>query len=278
MSTARFTKRGRGRNIAAQSWVLCVGLVGTSAMAGFIDERKAAAPTPVASAPAPSAPAAPSTPPLAAAPPAPAVAAPVAQAAGTLVGFGPGWNRPLEFGATNMTLPGALMRMKPPGEELRIFAPTAGALTAGAAAANPLTIELSWTQGETPLQVLARAAQTHGLSFQLAQGSLTVTRGEVAGPALKKFEVRLNDIRLNVAMQRWASDSGVRLRWDADRHLLISAPMVFEANDVLQAIGMALSTPGLSQSAYPLEVCEYPNVPPLLRITRQGEQAKDCPN
>lgn len=97
-------------------------------------------------------------------------------------------------------------------------------------------------------------------------------------PQLKKFEVRLGDVRLHVAMQRWATDSGMRLRWDAERHLLISAPTVFEAHDALEAIGMALSTPGIVRSEYPLEVCIYPNVPPLLRITRQGEQTKDCPN
>jgi hypothetical protein len=95
-------------------------------------------------------------------------------------------------------------------------------------------------------------------------------------PEKRHFEVRLQDVRLHVAMQRWAADTGVRLRWDADRHVLISAPMVFEATDALQAVGMALSTPGIANSAYPLEVCEYPNVPVLLRITRQGEQGKDC--
>jgi hypothetical protein len=99
-----------------------------------------------------------------------------------------------------------------------------------------------------------------------------------ASPEKRKFEVRLQDVRLHVAMQRWAADTGVRLRWDADRHVLISAPMVFEADDALQAVGMALSTPGIANSAHPLEVCAYPNVPPLLRITRQGEQGKDCTN
>jgi hypothetical protein len=69
----------------------------------------------------------------------------------------------------------------------------------------------------------------------------------------------------------------MRIRWDADRHLLIGAPMTFRGADAFDAISQALATPGIANSEYPLEVCQYPNTPPLLRITRQGEQARDCP-
>jgi len=93
----------------------------------------------------------------------------------------------------------------------------------------------------------------------------------------KAFEVKLSDIKLSTAMSRWAADNGVRIRWDADKHVLIGAPMVFNAANTFDAVTQALSTPGIKNSDYPLEVCEYPNRPPLLRITRQGEQAKDCP-
>ena len=33
---------------------------------------------------------------------------------------------------------------------------------------------------------------------------------------------------------------------------------------------------GIRQSDYPLEACIYANTPPLVRITRQGEQAREC--
>lgn len=94
----------------------------------------------------------------------------------------------------------------------------------------------------------------------------------------KAFEVRLTDIKLSTSMNRWATENGVRLRWDADKHVLVGAPQTFRANTVFEAIAQALGTPGIKNSDYPLEVCEYPNQPPLLRITRQGEQAKDCPS
>lgn len=143
-------------------------------------------------------------------------------------------------------------------------------------------IEVSWRPGESRLDVLRRLNKDHQLTFKLEGAKMTVARDEVAAQqarkSLRQFEVRLSDVRLHVAMQRWAAESGARLRWDADKHVLISAPMVFETTDVLNAIGMALSTPGIANSSHPLEVCEYPNVPRLLRITRQGEQAKDCPN
>lgn len=97
------------------------------------------------------------------------------------------------------------------------------------------------------------------------------------GPVMRGYEVRLTDIRLSTAMARWANDSGVRIRWDADKHVLISAPQTFNATSVLDAVAMALATPGIRNSEFPLEACEYPNTPRLIRITRQGEQAKDCP-
>jgi len=88
--------------------------------------------------------------------------------------------------------------------------------------------------------------------------------------------VRLADVTLNKTLQRWASENGVRVRWDADKQLLIGAPDVVRARTVLEAIDQIFMTPGIRNSEYPLEACEYPNQPPLIRVTRQGEQAKDC--
>lgn len=188
-----------------------------------------------------------------------------------LIGFGPQWDLPTTDSVSNVPLALALARLRPPEQTLELD-------LQGDVGAQ----EVSWASGATRRQVLNELAQRHGLTMRIVGGKLSVVRGAPASSAvavpMKKFEVRLSDMRLHVALQRWARETGVRLRWDADRHVLISAPMTFEATDALQAIGMALATPGIANSAYPMEVCEYPNTPVLLRITRQGEQAKDCPN
>jgi len=99
-----------------------------------------------------------------------------------------------------------------------------------------------------------------------------------AAASVRAYEVHVADVRLVASMQRWAAMDGVRLRWDADKHVLITAPMTFQARSAFDAITQVLSTSGIRNGLFPLEVCEYPNQPPLLRITRQGEQAKDCPH
>jgi hypothetical protein len=63
--------------------------------------------------------------------------------------------------------------------------------------------------------------------------------------------------------------------WDVDKHLLIDAPDVY-LGSFEQVVSAVLSSPGLVQGPYPLEVCFYPNTPPLARITRRGEQSRDC--
>lgn len=106
------------------------------------------------------------------------------------------------------------------------------------------------------------------------------TEAAVRAPAAesKQYDVYVSDVRLAVSLQRWAAQDGVRLRWDADKHVLITAPMAFQARSAFDAITQVLSTSGIRLGPYPLEVCEYPNTPALLRITRQGDQVKDCPN
>lgn len=98
-----------------------------------------------------------------------------------------------------------------------------------------------------------------------------------AAVPMRAYEVHVADVRLVASMQRWAAMDGVRLRWDADKHVLITVPMTFQARSAFDAIAQVLSTSGIRNGSFPLEVCEYPNQPALLRITRQGEQAKDCP-
>lgn len=274
----------------ARLGVLVGSTLSAAALAGFIDERKGPAVPQSATADKPVA--------AEADPGAPKSAGPVMAPSGqpstqgvassdrvrppALIGFSPSWATPAQAGATNLPLHVALRVLRPAAE------PEVPVMLQGV----PPQIMVSWPEGAVRLAVVADIAAKNGLTLRntpsglLVFGAGTPSRAEEtstqaavpAGPGPRKFEVRLQDVRLHVAMQRWAADTGVRLRWDAERHVLISAPMVFEAPDALQAIGMALSTPGIANSAYPLEVCAYPNVPLLLRITRQGEQSKDCTN
>lgn len=96
-----------------------------------------------------------------------------------------------------------------------------------------------------------------------------------APPQTMRWELRLDDLRLDRALARWAKQAGYSFRWDADRYLLIGAPSVFDGN-FTDAIEQVLETPGIANSEYPLEACVYANNPPLLRITRLGDQAREC--
>jgi len=91
-----------------------------------------------------------------------------------------------------------------------------------------------------------------------------------------RWEVRTQDITLARTLERWAADAGVHIKWDAQRNFLIGASDVYVGSfeSALQAV---LGSSGIRQSDFPLEACIYPNHPPLVRITRQGEQAQECP-
>lgn len=89
------------------------------------------------------------------------------------------------------------------------------------------------------------------------------------------WEVRLSDLRLDRALQRWAQEAGYTLRWDADRYLVIGANTRYTGT-LEDAVGAVLASPGIRTSAYPLEACVYANQPPLIRITRLGDQTEEC--
>lgn len=91
----------------------------------------------------------------------------------------------------------------------------------------------------------------------------------------KRWAVNPSDVNLANTLSRWAIDAGWRVRWDAEKHFLVDAPDVFTGSFEDAVTGL-LSTPGIVQSSYPLEVCFYGNTPPLARITRRGDQAKEC--
>jgi hypothetical protein len=98
-----------------------------------------------------------------------------------------------------------------------------------------------------------------------------------ASAVKQKWDVAVTDITLAKALDRWAAKAGWRVRWDADRHVLISAPAVYEGS-FEDAVAAVLATPGIRGSAYPLEACVYANTPPLIRVTRMGDQVNECPN
>ena len=90
-----------------------------------------------------------------------------------------------------------------------------------------------------------------------------------------RWSVLVQDITLARTLQRWGALAGVRVKWDAQRNFLIGAPDSVQGSfeSALQAV---LGSAGIRQSDYPLEACIYANTPPLVRITRQGEQAREC--
>lgn len=89
------------------------------------------------------------------------------------------------------------------------------------------------------------------------------------------WEMRLQDITLAQTLQRWSQQAGWKLIWDVDKHIMIDSPHQFKGS-FEEAISLLLAAPSLAASGLPLEVCFYPNTPPLARITRKGEQDKEC--
>ena len=97
----------------------------------------------------------------------------------------------------------------------------------------------------------------------------------VTDPATAHWSVLVQDITLARTLERWGAQAGYRIKWDAQRNFLIGAPDSVDGTfeTALKAI---LNSAGIRQSDYPLEACIYANTPPLVRITRQGEQAREC--
>ena len=96
-----------------------------------------------------------------------------------------------------------------------------------------------------------------------------------ADPPVARWSVLVQDITLARTLERWGAQAGYRVKWDAQRNFLIGAPDTLDGSfeTALKAI---LNSAGIRQSDYPLEACIYANTPPLVRITRQGEQAREC--
>lgn len=99
--------------------------------------------------------------------------------------------------------------------------------------------------------------------------------GQQVEAATAKWEVATRDITMANTLQRWAKSAGWQVRWDAKKHVLVEAPDTITGS-FEEAVASVLDAPGIAKSAYPLEVCFYPNQPPLARITRKGDQDQEC--
>lgn len=204
----------------------------------------------------------------------------------------PPWQTAISESGVNVSVVDAIARLLPPGQPaVEIEGP-----------ASLSDLKVSWEKGTARVSVVQSMAKQHGLIFKLKGRSLSIQLDRAGAPrtpaasqvqqtfgaaaaetprveskALQQYDVRLTDIKLSTAITRWAQAAGVRVRWDADKHVIVGAPQTYLKADIFDAVMAALDSPGIRNSDYPLEVCEYPNVPRLLRITRKGEQAKDCP-
>ena len=91
----------------------------------------------------------------------------------------------------------------------------------------------------------------------------------------QRWEVKSSDVTLARTFERWSAAAGHKLKWDAARNFLIGAPDVY-VGSFEGAVQHVLRSPGIRFSDYPLEACVYANTPPLMRITRLGEQVREC--
>lgn len=141
-----------------------------------------------------------------------------------------------------------------------------------AAGAQDITI------GEQPDLVIGKALPKAELPVRLAVA--TVTAAPVAEPAkpavvARTWSVEVRDVTLANTFQRWAAAAGWRVRWDAAKNVMVEAPDTVTGS-FEDAVEAQLASPGIAYGSYPLEVCFYPNTPPLARVTRKGDQDKEC--
>lgn len=92
-------------------------------------------------------------------------------------------------------------------------------------------------------------------------------------PAAQVWDVAIKDVHLANTFQRWAGKAGWRVRWDAAKNVMVEAPDTFSGS-FEDAVTAQLASPGIAYSSYPGSLLL--RTPPLARITRKGEQAKEC--
>lgn len=167
----------------------------------------------------------------------------------------------------------------PPGIKLQLAQTATGAQLEVAATGAPTTSITSSAHTLTREQVASLfatgAAPAAGSWVEQARQSWKASFTGTPGQPAQRWELKLQDVTLGKAFSRWAETAGYRVRWDARKHVVIGSPETYDM-PFEQALTAALSTPGIQGSEYPLDVCFYPNDPPLARITRRGDQDKEC--
>lgn len=185
-------------------------------------------------------------------------------------------------GSTVANLISTVNSQLPPGIKLQLTETAAGTKLEAVAASAPTTaVATAVVQGSAPSRAqieglfTTSAVPGSGLWVDQARQHWKASFTDGSGQPARRWELKLQDVTLNKAFTRWAAEAGYRVRWDARKHVVIGSPETYEM-PFEQAVTAALSSPGIQASEYPLDVCFYPNNPPLARITRRGEQDKEC--
>jgi len=110
--------------------------------------------------------------------------------------------------------------------------------------------------------------------FGVGTGARRGDDGAIIVPPLH-WEVRTQDGTLEHTLQRWAALAGYCVEWDTRRKVPIAAPGSYEGT-FEAALQTVLDSTDLREGDDPLEACIYASTPPLVRITRRGEQAREC--
>ncbi len=140
--------------------------------------------------------------------------------------------------------------------------------------ASFLTCVAGLASAAEPYPVVAPSARASG-SIALPVAPYPGATANAADATAGHWSVLVQDITLARTLERWGAQAGYRVKWDAQRNFLIGAPDSVEGT-FETALKTILGSAGIRQSDYPLEACIYANTPPLVRITRQGEQAREC--
>ena len=139
------------------------------------------------------------------------------------------------------------------------------------AASSALPLESNKKAGATTPPVTDGSAAT-----QAEGASAPALRVLIPGATTRTWTILPTDGRLATTFERWAKADGMKLVWDAQQHVMLSSSDSFTGT-LTEALNRVLTSPAIRLSPYPLEACIYPNNPPLLRITRAGEQNLECP-
>jgi hypothetical protein len=138
----------------------------------------------------------------------------------------------------------------------------------------------AWAQGVSVVPAAYPGLSTPAPSEQsLPFAPPPVATRAVPAPATSSpstWKISSDDIRLATTLDRWAKQAGFKLIWDAQKHVLLSSADSFTGT-FEEALTRVLSSPAIRRSDYPLEACIYPNNPPVVRITKLGDQNTDCP-